>query len=97
MVKPEFELFADDLAGECCGDRTAACGRALSGARRKLPPQLMAAAIAQLLDEQRAALAELQDGPRGWPPMHDLLSQVVQERIAWLEEELAMRLPPEPG
>jgi|GEM_PF-2475812 hypothetical protein len=59
-----------------------------------LPPPFMAAAIAQLLDEQREILAELRNGPYGQPPLQAFL---VLERIDWLEEELAMRLPPGPG
>ncbi len=61
---------------------------------QKLPPSLAAVAIAQLLDEQRAVLAELQNGPRRGLLVQALL---VRERIEWLEEELAMRLPPGPG
>ncbi len=61
----------------------------------KFPPHLVAAAIAQLLDEQRAVLAELQNGPGGYSLLPALLAEeLVRERIVWLEEELAMRLPP---
>jgi phosphoglycerate-specific signal transduction histidine kinase len=60
----------------------------------QLSPPLVAAAIAQLLDEQRAVLAELQDEPFAWLSLQAVL---VRERIDWLEEELAMRLPPDPG
>ena len=59
----------------------------------KFPPQLIAAAIGQLLDEQRAVLDELQNGPGGRAFLPALLGEeLVRERIVWLEEELAMRL-----
>jgi hypothetical protein len=101
MAEPAFDPFACGLSSEAREDpRNAEGGHSVSDCTvpsRKLPPQLMAAAIAQLLDEQSAALAELQNGPCGWAPMRDLLLQVLQERIDWLEEELAARLPPGPG
>jgi hypothetical protein len=61
----------------------------------KFPPHLIAAAIAQLLDEQRAVLAELQNQPGGYALLPGLLAEeLVRERIGWLEEELALRLSP---
>jgi phosphoglycerate-specific signal transduction histidine kinase len=85
MIEPAFFV----AYGRPVSDRAAPSHR--------LSPQLVAAVIVQLLDEQRAALAELHDGPCGWAPMRDLSMQVLQERIDWLEEELTMRLPPGPG
>jgi hypothetical protein len=67
---------------------------AMMAPSRKLAPQLMAAAIAQLLDEQRAILVTLPDGSCASSSFQTFL---LLDRIGWLEEELAMRLPPGPG